>query len=70
MKYLLSLLFQRIKTKKKPELHGRERWSPHKPEWWNRLHVLWTNAVTQPGYDENEWHKFAESLYRATGYKP
>ncbi len=51
-------------------LASRERWSPHKPEWWNRLMVLWTDAARKPGYDKKEWNEFADSLYRATGYKP
>jgi hypothetical protein len=33
-----------------------------RPEWWNRLHQLWTKNVGLPGYDKAEWHDFEAHL--------
>jgi hypothetical protein len=33
-----------------------------RPEWWNRLHQLWTKNVGLPGYDKVEWQDFETHL--------
>lgn len=46
----------------------RRRSNRQKPEWWNRLHFLWTKAVGQPGYDRRQWQDFElclEKLHKA-----
>jgi hypothetical protein len=32
------------------------------PEWWNRLHMLWTWAVGKEGYDKRKWADLEASI--------
>ena len=34
------------------------KWAKDKPEWWNRLHELWTRSVGQAEYSKVDWQDF------------
>ena len=36
-------------------MSDRSKWSPGRPEYWNRFHELWTWAVDKPGYNKKDW---------------
>ena len=45
-------------------MSDRAKWSPERPDWWNRFHELWTLAVGQPGYNKKDWIELEEELER------
>ena len=42
--------------------NDKRKWAPDHPEWWNRLHTLWTRAVGTEGYDKREWEELGEVI--------
>lgn len=39
---------------------------PPLPDWWHKLHDLWTKAASLPGYDKREWANFETLITKAT----
>jgi hypothetical protein len=58
-------LIQARRINEAQEAYFESKRPPH-PDWWHKLHNLWTKAVGQPNYNKREWAEFEAVISKAT----
>lgn len=48
-------------------MSDKTKWNMERPEWWNRLQELWTNAVGNPGYAKEDWQELHALIDKMDG---